>query len=564
MPATTNFCQHIAHPQGDTMKIAIGQLNPVIGDFHYNISLMQEATDRARSKGCRLIILPEMCTTGYPPRDLLERPAFVRENLDQLERFAAGVKGISVICGYVDQSPKRTGKPLVNSVALISEGRVKAKGGKRLLPTYDVFDETRYFEPAPRSLVFEMDGLRWGVTLCEDIWSAQEFPEVPRYELDPIPDLTSRDIDMLVNISASPYSLNKGQTRLKRLRQLSTENRINCLYCNQVGGNDDLLFDGSTMVVDPEGRLILLGKQFEQDFLIWDTERSYAPVEEPWPEREDSVLKGLVMGTRDYARKCGFERVLVGLSGGVDSSLVAYIAREAMGADQVTGISMPSPYTSLMSREDARELARHLGIHFEEIAIDDLFDGYKQALDPLFHGLEEDETEENIQARIRGNLLMALSNKFDSLLLTTGNKSEFATGYCTLYGDLTGGLAVISDIPKTLCFRLARFVNRDEEVIPSRIITRPPSAELRKDQKDEDTLPRYEVLDDILEAAVEKNLGLSDIVSRGHDPAVVHDVLRRIAFNEYKRRQAPPGLKITSKAFGYGRRYPIARGRDVF
>jgi NAD+ synthetase len=318
------------------------------------------------------------------------------------------------------------------------------------------------------------------------------------------------------------------------------------------------------MVVDNNGRLICLGRQFESDLILWDTEKAYKEIKAPWPQAEKAILSGIIMGTRDYAFKCGFEKVLVGLSGGIDSSLVAFIAREAMGAENVMGVSMPSPYTSKMSKEDARKLASNLGIRFEEIAIGNLFQAYKETLAPLFDGRKEDETEENIQARIRGNLLMALSNKFNALLLTTGNKSEFAMGYCTLYGDLSGGLAVISDIPKTLCYRLADYINKDRGVIPHRIITRPPSAELRPNQTDQDALPPYEVLDAILEAAVEKNLGFDDIVAQGHDPSVVADILRRLAFNEYKRRQAPPGLKITTKAFGYGRRYPIARGRKAY
>jgi NAD+ synthetase len=336
------------------------------------------------------------------------------------------------------------------------------------------------------------------------------------------------------------------------------------VYCNQAGGNDELLFDGSSLVVDARGRLIRLGRQFDSDMIIWDMDKDYEEISRPWPSVEASILKGLVMGTRDYTRKCGFKKALVGLSGGIDSSLVAWIACEAIGPENVMGVSMPSPYTSDMSREDARKLAANLNMRFEEIPISALFSAYKETLKPIFEGREEDTTEENIQARIRGNLIMALSNKFNALLLTTGNKSEFAMGYCTLYGDLSGGLAVISDIPKTMCYRLARLINRDGEIIPQRIITRPPTAELKPDQTDQDTLPPYDVLDDIIEAAAEKNMGLDAIVARGHDPGVVEDVLRRMAFNEYKRRQAPPGLKITGKAFGYGWRYPIAKGKKVY
>jgi NAD+ synthetase len=546
------------------MKLAICQINPIIGDFEYNISLIKEASDQARKNGCSLAIFPEMILSGYPPKDLLEKPAFITENLNQLNRLASQIKGIHILCGYVDKNPKKTGKPLINSAALINEGRILKKGGKRLLPTYDVFDETRYFEPAEESLVFALEKTRFGVTVCEDIWNFGDFEGAPLYELDPVSELSSQGIDILINLSASPYTLRKGHLRLNMLKKISSTYGMPTIYCNQVGGNDDLLFDGFSMVVNHKGKLILLGKEFEPDLLIWDAKKVYKEITDSWPTEEDSVLKGLIMGTRDYASKCGFKKVLVGLSGGIDSSLVVVIAQRAMGAENVMGVSMPSPYTSKMSKEDARKLADKLGIHFEEIPIREVYQSYKKALGDVFKGLKEDETEENIQARIRANFLMALSNKFNYLLLTTGNKSEMAMGYCTLYGDMSGGLAVISDIPKTMCYRLAKHINQDGEIIPKRVIERPPSAELKPDQTDQDTLPPYEVLDEILEAAVEKNLPLDDIVALGHDPQVVRDVMRRLLLNEYKRRQAPPGLKITTKAFGYGRRYPIARGKQPF
>jgi NAD+ synthase (glutamine-hydrolysing) len=546
------------------MKIAICQINPIIGDFEHNISLILEATERAKRKKCALAVFPEMSLIGYPPKDILEKPFFIRENLLQLQRLALQIEEIAVICGYVDRNQETTGKSLINSAALLKDGKIAGTGGKRLLPSYDVFDETRYFEPAQQSLVFELGKLRWGVTICEDIWNMADVDGIPRYLVDPVADLASEGIHILINISASPYYLEKEQLRLKILKKVCKTNGISAVYCNQVGGNDDLLFDGASMVVDARGRLIALGASFEPDILIWDTERSRPEIQDPWLPNESAILQGLIMGTRDYTAKCGFKKALVGLSGGIDSSLVAYIAREALGAENIIGVSMPSPYTSRMSRQDARLLAGNLGIRFEEISIGTLFDSYKEALKTIFAGLPEDETEENIQARIRGNLLMALSNKLNALLLTTGNKSEMAMGYCTLYGDMSGGLAVISDLPKTLCYKVARYINRDVEIIPTRIITRPPSAELRPNQTDQDSLPPYEILDGILEAAVEKNLGPEEIVAAGHDPAIVSDVLRRLVRNEYKRRQAPPGLKITSKAFGYGRRYPIARGKTTF
>jgi len=546
------------------MKIAIAQINPIIGDFAYNSALILKATEQASKEGCSLAIFPELALLGYPPKDLLEKPAFIEENLIQCKKLAGQIKGPLILCGFVDKNLRKTGKPLINAAALIQDGHVLKKGGKRLLPTYDVFDETRYFEPANESLLFELEGTRFGVTICEDIWNFGDFEGVPKYAIDPVSDLGSRGVDVLINMSASPYTLGKAYLRKSMLKKISTRHKIPTVYCNQVGGNDDLLFDGFSMVVDKKGRLIQAGKEFEADLIIWDTSKSYTLLKDPFQTDEGSVLKGLIMGTRDYSVKCGFKSVLVGLSGGVDSSLVAVIAQRAMGPENVTGISMPSPYTSEISREDARKLASNLGIHFEEIPIDEVYQGYRRSLSHIFKGLDENVTEENIQARIRGNLLMAFSNKFGALLLSTGNKSEVATGYCTLYGDMSGGLAVISDVPKTMCYRLARYINREKEIVPERILTRSPSAELKPDQTDQDTLPPYDVLDDILEAAVVKNLSFDQIVALGHDPEVVRDVLRRVTVNEYKRRQAPPGLKVTTKAFGYGRRYPIARGNQLF
>lgn len=546
------------------MKIALCQINPIVGDFDYNADLIIDGCRKAGLSGCSLVVFPEMTIIGYPPKDLLEKPAFIRENLEKMNTLASRIEGISAICGYVNRNPRETGKGLINSVALIREGRIESTGGKCLLPTYDVFDEARYFEPARDSLRFELDGKRFGVTICEDIWNVGDFEGVPKYPLDPTAELASKGIDVLINISASPFSLNKKNIRRRILEHVSSRYQIPAVFCNQVGGNDDLLFDGLSMVMDGRGRLILLGKEFESDLLVWDSERDYPSLSLSPVEEEQSILKGLVMGTRDYVRKCGFKKVLLGLSGGIDSSLVAVIAQMALSSENVMGISMPSPYTSQMSREDARKLAGNLHIRFDEIPITDIYDAYKKELNSLFAGLREDVTEENIQARIRGNLLMSLSNKFGALLLTTGNKSEMAVGYCTLYGDMSGGLAVISDLPKTLCYRLARYINRHEEIIPERIITRPPSAELRPDQTDQDSLPPYEILDDILEAALVMNLGFEDITKRGHDPALVREVMQKVAANEYKRRQAPPGLKITTKAFGYGRRYPIARGKKAY
>jgi NAD+ synthase (glutamine-hydrolysing) len=546
------------------MKVSLSQINPIIGDFTYNSSLIMKAVENSKKSGCSLAVFPELSLMGYPPKDLLEKPAFISENLKCLEALTSRIKDIHVLCGYVDRNPEDIGKPLINSVALLNDGKILNKGGKILLPAYDVFDETRYFEPAKESLLFELEGKRIGVTICEDIWNMGDIEAAPRYSQDPVKRLSSKGIDMLINISASPFSLNKTKLRMSVIKAISLKYNIPILYCNQVGGNDDLLFDGSSMVVDKSGRLILQAKEFEPDRIIWGSNEDYDEIKDYKTTEEESLLSGLIMGTRDYATKCGFKKVLVGLSGGIDSSLVAVIAQRAMGPENVIGVSMPSPYTSEMSRECARALANNLKIDFREIPISDIFESYKTSLATILKGLSEDVTEENIQARIRGNILMALSNKFNALLLTTGNKSETATGYCTLYGDMSGGLAVISDVPKTLCYRLARYINREGEIIPEDIITRPPSAELKNNQKDQDTLPPYDVLDSIVEAVVEKNLSVDDIVAMGHDPDIVKDVLRRIVFNEHKRRQAAPGLKVTSKAFGYGRRYPIARGKTPY
>jgi NAD+ synthetase len=546
------------------MKIALCQINPIIGDFGHNTSRIVEFSERAGSQGCSLAIFPELALIGYPPKDLLERPSFIRENLHQLNDLAAKIHSISVLCGYVERNPSTAGKPLLNGVALLRDGRIAAKGGKRLLPTYDVFDETRYFEPARESLTFEHEGKRLGVTICEDIWIVGDFEGVPQYAADPVSDLMSKGIEVLINISSSPYTLHKRAVRKEILEKLASQYELPILYCNQVGGNDDVLFDGSSMVVDSKGRLVLVGREFEEDLLVWDSEQNYSLLHDPIPPDEESVLKGLVLGTRDYLRKCGFQKAIVGLSGGIDSSLVAVVAQRALGSQNVMGVSMPSPYTSSMSREDARKLSVNLGIEFSEIPITQIYNTFRETLKPVFEGLREDETEENLQARVRGTLLMALSNKFNAILLSTGNKSETAVGYCTMYGDMNGGLAVISDIPKTMCYRLARYINRNREIIPERVISRPPSAELKPDQKDQDTLPPYEILDGIIDAAVVRNLGFQEIVDLGYDPSTVRDVLKRIALNEYKRRQAPPGLKITTKAFGYGRRYPIASGKEPY
>ncbi|RJR33559.1 MAG: NAD(+) synthase, partial [Desulfobacteraceae bacterium] len=388
------------------MKIALCQINPIIGDFDHNASLILEWSERARNLGCSLAVFPELSLIGYPPKDLLERPSFIRENLRRLDLLAKEVTSIAVLCGYVDRNLSSTGKPLLNSVALLREGKIAGRGGKRLLPAYDVFDETRYFEPAPLGLVFEMEGRRIGVTICEDIWNVGDFEGIQRYDTDPVSDLMRQDVEILVNLSASPYTLHKRSVRKGIMEKLATQYGVPTIYCNQVGGNDDVLFDGASMVVDSRGNLVLMGKEFEEDLLTWDSTQPYSPLKEAFQPDEESILKGLVMGTRDYLRKCGFDKAIVGLSGGIDSSLVAVVAERALGADKVMGVSMPSPYTSQMSREDAATLARNLGIDFQEIPISSIYKAFTDALSPAFKGLQENETEENLQARIRGTLLM--------------------------------------------------------------------------------------------------------------------------------------------------------------
>ncbi len=542
------------------MRIAIAQINPIVGDLEYNHRLIRESIDAARRRDCDLVVLPELAIVGYPPKDLLERPSFIDENIRIFEELVAETHGIHTIMGYVEPRASRTGRPLHNTVAMFGNGKVVGKAYKRLLPFYDVFDETRYFEPGQCPEVVEFMGKRIGLSVCEDIWNEKDlFPRL-YYDLDPVKDLVERNIDILVNVSASPYFMKKRIIRESLLRSISKRNGVALIYANQVGGNDDLLFDGTSMVFDRKGRLKSRGLEFSSDFLVWDTELNEGDVRGVPNDLEESVLNGLTMGVRDYLVKCGFRKALVGLSGGIDSSLVAVLACRALGPENVMGLGMPSAYTRDMSREDAVLLCGTLGMQFREIPIAGIFGSYLDALSGLFAGTEPNETEENIQARIRGNLLMAVSNKMGHLLLTTGNKSEIAVGYCTLYGDMCGGLAVISDVPKTLVYRLSNYINREKEIIPQRVIDRPPSAELKPDQTDQDTLPPYDELDAILHAYVEDQKGLKAITEMGYAEETVRDIIKRVNRNEYKRMQMPPGLKITYKAFGYGRRYPIAKG----
>jgi len=553
------------------MQIALAQTNPIIGDFSYNADKILTAATEAKAKGCSLIILPELALCGYPPQDLLERDSFLADHDAVLAELVASISGIGVICGVIGHHTGPSGKLLHNCAVLFEDGAILFTARKRLLPTYDVFDESRYFEPGRTSEPFVYKDLHLALTICEDIWNDRDVFQRQLYPCDPVAEMvaaarsTGRDIDLLINLSASPFHRGKIYQKQQIFSWLCAKHRLPLVYVNQVGGQDSLLFDGSSMAFDKHGTMIARGYSFQEDLLVLTTETWQGELR-PLPAGGDAVsrevaavLAGLIMGVRDYANKCGFSRVVIGLSGGIDSALTAAIACQALGAENVLGVALPSPYTSAESIADARALAENLGCRFEIIPITPLFETFLATLEPFFAGGAIDVTEQNIQARIRGNLLMALSNKFQSLLLSTGNKSEMAVGYCTLYGDMSGGLAVIADVPKLLVYELVRHINHHHEIIPQRIIDRPPSAELAPNQLDQDDLPPYEILDPILTAYLEENRGIEAIVRQGFDRSIVTDVVRRINRNEYKRKQAPLGLKVTTKSFGYGRRYPTAQ-----
>ncbi len=541
------------------MKIALAQVNPTVGDFAGNVDRILEYSRQASGLGADLVVFSELCLCGYLPHDLIERPDFVERNRQELARLARKVP-LPAVVGYVGYARSKTGKRAANCAALLAEGRVLFEQQKMLLPTYDVFDESRYFQPADRQEVFSFQGRRIALTICEDIWNDKSFWRNRLYERDPVAELIAQGADLLLNVSSSPFSIDKRGVRADMLRAIARNNHVPVVYVNQVGGNDSLVFDGSSVALLPDGRVAAQAKAFSEDLVLFDCAEGAGDVHgQPFGELE-SVYKALVLGTRDYVRKCGFTNVVIGLSGGIDSSLVAAIAVDALGAKNVLGVAMPGPYSTGGSLRDADELARNLGIRLERLAIGEIFQSYRAALDPVFKGLAEDVTEENIQARIRGNLLMALSNKFGSLVLSTGNKSELAVGYCTLYGDMAGGLAVISDIPKIMVYELARLVNACQPLIPETVLTKPPSAELRANQTDQDTLPPYEVLDRILKAYVEDLKSPEEIAAHLELPLeLVRDIAVRVDRNEYKRQQAAPGLKVTSKAFSVGRRFPIAQ-----
>ena len=542
------------------MKIALAQINPTVGDFTGNLEKIISFSRRAADQGARLTVFSELAVCGYPPADFLEKPSFLARCREAISELADATRNLptAVVAGVALPAPPDAGKPAVNAAVLLDCGHVLLEQQKRLLPFYDVFDEQRYFLPSAKQQVVELDNLRIAISICEDAWNDKNFWPRRLYSFDPLEELMRQNPAIHVNLSSSPFWHSKRKLRREMLASISNRDGIPVIMCNQVGGNDSLIFDGSSLCINAHGDLVAQAKSFEEDLVVFDPFCSPA-IPEPDDDDTEAAYRALVLGTRDYVRKCGFSKVALGLSGGIDSALVAAIATEALGKENVIGIGMPSPYSSRGSVDDSRVLAANLGIRFELIGISDLFRGYTQALDPLFRGTQPGLAEENLQARIRGNLLMAVSNKFGSLVLTTGNKSEMAVGYCTLYGDMVGALAVIGDLVKTRVYAICRWLNREREIIPPAIIEKPPSAELRPGQKDTDSLPPYETLDPILEAYVERYETPESIAEKNGFPLeLVQQVVRLVERSEYKRQQAAPVLKLTSKSFGMGRRFPIA------
>jgi NAD+ synthase (glutamine-hydrolysing) len=545
------------------MRIALAQINPTVGDLPGNADRMARAAREAAARGAEVAVFPELSITGYPPRDLVEKPSFVDRSERELERLARETADLdlSVVCGYVARSQAETGKRVLNSAAVLERGQVLFRQSKMLLPTYDVFDEARYFRPAERAFLCTIRSRSVALTICEDAWNDRQFWRRRLYQRDPVEELFEAGGEVLICINASPYHMGKREVRRSVYRAVARRYHKPVVYVNQAGGNDQLVFDGSSFAMNGDGEVIASARSFEEDLAVADLDAGTGDRHEDFPDECEAVYQALVAGTRDYIRKCGFSRVLIGLSGGIDSSLTAVIAVEAVGKENVTGVAMPGPYSSEHSVRDAREMAAKLGIRFEIVSISGVYDRFIDELTPLFAGRAADVTEENLQSRLRGVTLMALSNKTGALVLTTGNKSELAVGYCTLYGDMCGGLAVISDVPKTMVYSLARIGNqRHHGAIPESVFSKPPSAELKPDQKDTDSLPAYEVLDRILEAYVEQYRTPRQIADVLRLPLeVVQEIVNKVDRNEYKRQQAAPGLKVTTKAFGIGRRFPIAQ-----
>ena len=541
------------------MKIALAQFNPTVGDFAGNSARILALAERAQRGGADLAVFSELCLCGYLPQDLLERPAFIDRNHQELKALAAQLP-LPCIVGYAGRVKNGSGKAIANKAALICDGRVVFEQSKMLLPTYDVFDESRYFQPATKQSVFGLGREQLGITICEDVWNDKRFWANCRYDRDPVTEIMAQGTTVLLNISASPYTIDKRGLRLEMLRSIAVNQHCPIVYVNQVGGDDSLIFDGASMALTAEGRVAAQAKAFEEDLVFFDTVSGEGEIHDQPREEIGYAYQAILTGTCDYVQKCGFKKVLVGLSGGIDSSVVAAIAADALGPQNVLGVSMPGPYSSEGSKTDAQAVAKNLGIELITLPIEQVFEAYLGSLAPAFRDLPLDVTEENIQARIRGNYLMALSNKFGSMVLSTGNKSELAVGYCTLYGDMAGGLAVISDVPKLMVYELAKWINREREVIPQSSLSKPPSAELRPGQRDEDALPPYGILDRILKAYIEDLRSPQEIADHyGFDVKLVRDIALLVDRNEYKRKQAAPGLKITSRSFGFGRPFPIAQ-----
>ncbi|MEM9567482.1 MAG: NAD+ synthase [Cyanobacteria bacterium P01_E01_bin.34] len=562
------------------MKIALLQLNPIVGDLAGNAELIRAGVEQAATAGAEIAVTSELALLGYPPRDLLLRQEFVEQAASTLKTLAGALPSeIVAIVGTVAINATGVGRPLYNSAAWLQGGEIARMFHKRLLPTYDVFDEDRYFEPAQELNLVEFGGTTLGISICEDIWNDRDFWQHRRYAIDPVEEMARAGADIVINLSASPFSVGKQSVRVEMMGSIARKHRLPLLYVNQVGGNDDLVFDGASCAFDRGGQLQAEGAAFEPDIVIVDPMTGAGPtaastidtensgegksddgMQTSWPrDSAEELYWALVLGTRDYARKCGFKQVVLGLSGGIDSAVTAAIAAEAVGPKNVLGVLMPSPYSSAGSIDDALELVENLGIEAEKIEIAPMMQAFDEALADPFQGLQPGIAEENLQSRIRGNLLMAMSNKFGRLLLTTGNKSELAVGYCTIYGDMSGGLAVISDVPKTQVYDLARWMNRKRSLIPISTIEKPPSAELKPNQQDSDSLPPYDLLDEILRLHVEEHLGTSAIVARGFETQVVERIVALVKRAEFKRRQAAPGLRVTDRAFGTGWRMAIAR-----